>query len=53
MEDEQRPRGETKVSVDDSQTWVETKRYTVYKVRALIAGDGRDNCGRLLKQSST
>ncbi len=27
-----RPRGDTKVAVEDSETWVEAKRYTVYKV---------------------
>lgn len=28
-----RPRKDTKVAVEDSETWVDAKRYTVYKVR--------------------
>lgn len=30
-----RPRKDTKVAVEDSETWVDAKRYTVYKVRVL------------------
>ena len=31
---QQRPRGQTRETVEDSETWVESKRYTVYKVCA-------------------
>ena len=30
-----RPRGQTTAAVEDSETWVESKRYTVYKVLSL------------------
>ena len=35
---EQRARGTT-VSVDDSETWVESKRYTVYKASVVTRDD--------------
>ena len=34
-----RPRGQTTAAVEDSETWVESKRFTVYKVRQTITLD--------------
>ena len=34
-----RPRGQTTAAVEDSETWVESKRFTVYKVKLMITLD--------------